>query len=92
MQRTRRGVFDRRHSLFLVWGIADVSSSPAGLSQSCAGGAYAAFSSSDFWFFFLARLSNSFGTNIMIPALGWKVYALTRSPLDVWSRSLVVRV
>jgi MFS family permease len=58
-----------------------VSSSPAGLSQSRAGGAYAAFSSSDFRFFFLARLSNSFGTNIMIPALGWQVYALTRSPL-----------
>lgn len=43
--------------------------------------AYAPFASRDFRFFFLARLSNSFGTNIMMPALGWQIYALTHSPL-----------
>jgi MFS family permease len=43
--------------------------------------AYAAFAFRDFRLFFLARLSNSFGTNIMMPALGWQIYALTHSPL-----------
>lgn len=44
-------------------------------------GAYAVFAHRDFRLFFLARLINSFGTNIMMPALGWQIYAMTRSPL-----------
>ncbi len=31
--------------------------------------------------FFLARITNNFGTNIMMPTLGWQIYALTRDPL-----------
>jgi len=45
------------------------------------GGAYGPFAHRDFRLFFLARLANSFGTNIMMPALGWQVYTLTHAPL-----------
>lgn len=41
---------------------------------------YGAFTSRDFRFFYAARLSNNFGTNIMMPTLGWQIYALTRDP------------
>jgi len=57
-----------------------------------AGEAYAAFASRDFRLFFLARLINGFGTNIMIPALGWQIYALTRSPLALGLIGLAVFV
>jgi MFS family permease len=52
---------------------------PAALPSSQ--GAYAVFAHRDFRLFFLARLINAFGTNIMMPALGWQIYAMTRSPL-----------
>ncbi|PNU05535.1 MFS transporter [Novosphingobium guangzhouense] len=41
---------------------------------------YGAFASRDYRFFFASRLANSFGTNIMMPTLGWQIYALTRDP------------
>jgi MFS family permease len=42
---------------------------------------HAAFRHRDFRFFFAARISNNLGTNVMLPALGWQIYALTRDPL-----------
>ncbi|MCE7796125.1 MFS transporter [Sphingobium sufflavum] len=42
---------------------------------------YAAFAFRDYRMFFLARITNNFGTNIMMPALGWQIYTLTRDPL-----------
>ena len=54
--------------------------------------AYAPFASRDFRLFFLARLSNAFGTNIMMPALGWQIYVLTHSPLALGTLGLCVFV
>lgn len=45
--------------------------------------AFAAFRQGEFGLFYLARISNNLGTNIMLPALGWQVYALTRDPLSL---------
>lgn len=42
--------------------------------------AFAAFRSRDFRWFYLARMSNNLGTNVMLPTLGWQIYALTRDP------------
>ncbi|WP_206238996.1 MFS transporter [Novosphingobium terrae] len=56
------------------------------------GGAYAPFAHRDFRLFFLARLVNSFGTNIMMPALGWQIYAMTHSPLALGVIGIVVFV
>lgn len=42
--------------------------------------AFAAFRSRDFRWFYLARMSNNFGTNVMLPTLGWQIYAMTRDP------------
>lgn len=43
--------------------------------------AFAAFRSRDFRWFYLARMSNNLGTNIMLPTLGWQIYAMTRDPM-----------
>lgn len=43
--------------------------------------AIAAFRSREFRWFYVARISNNFGTNVMLPTLGWQVYAITRDPL-----------
>ncbi|MDB5724411.1 MAG: hypothetical protein JWQ16_1165 [Novosphingobium sp.] len=42
---------------------------------------HAAFASRDFRLFFFMRLTNNLGTNIMMPTLGWQIYALTRDPV-----------
>jgi MFS family permease len=43
--------------------------------------AHAAFHSREFKWFYIARLSNNFGTNIMWPTLEWEIYDITRSPV-----------
>jgi len=53
---------------------------------------YAAFASRDYRYFFAARLANSFGTNIMMPALGWQIYKLTRDPFALGMIGLAVFV
>lgn len=42
--------------------------------------ALAAFRSREFRWFYLARIANNLGTNIMLPTLGWQIYQLTRDP------------
>lgn len=42
---------------------------------------HAAFRHRDFRMFFTARIFNNLGTNVMLPALGWQIYAFTRDPL-----------
>ncbi|QJU57364.1 MFS transporter [Sphingomonas sp. AP4-R1] len=44
---------------------------------------YAAFAHPEFRLFFFARLANNLGTNIMLPALGWQIYALTHDALAI---------
>jgi MFS family permease len=53
---------------------------------------YGAFASRDYRYFFAARLANSFGTNIMMPALGWQIYALTRDPFALGMIGMAVFV
>jgi len=50
----------------------------------------AAFAHRDFRMFLLARITNNFGTNIMLPALSWQIYALTRDPLALGLIGLAV--
>lgn len=42
---------------------------------------HAAFASRDFRLFFFMRLTNNLGTNVMMPTLGWQIYAMTRDPI-----------
>src|ERR1700709_2777659 len=51
---------------------------------------HAAFAYRDFRMFFVARIANNFGTNIMMPALGWQIYALPRDPLALGLIGLAV--
>jgi MFS family permease len=44
---------------------------------------HAAFASRDFRLFFAMRLTNNLGTNVMMPTLGWQVYALTHNPVSL---------
>jgi MFS family permease len=53
---------------------------------------YAAFGSRDFRLFFFMRLINALGTNIMMPTLGWQIYALTRDPVALGLIGLAVFV
>lgn len=54
--------------------------------------AFAAFRSGDFRWFYAARVANNLGTNIMLPTLGWQVYALTRDPFALGMVGLAVFV
>lgn len=54
--------------------------------------AFAAFRSREFRWFYLARIANNFGTNIMLPTLEWQVYRLTRDPLALGLVGLAVFV
>ncbi len=43
----------------------------------------AAFRHRDYRFFYVMRLCNMMGTNIMMPTLGWQIYDLTHNPLSL---------
>ena len=43
----------------------------------------AAFRHRDYRLFYATRLCNMFGTNIMMPTLGWQIYKLTHDPLSL---------
>lgn len=53
---------------------------------------YGAFVSRDYRYFFAARLANSVGTNFMMPASGWQIYALTRDPFALGMIGMAVFV
>lgn len=53
---------------------------------------HAAFASRDFRMFFLMRITNNLGTNVMMPTLGWQIYALTRDPLALGMIGMAVFV
>ncbi len=52
----------------------------------------AAFRHRDYRFFYVTRLCNMFGTNIMMPTLGWQIYRLTHDPLSLGLIGLFVFV
>lgn len=53
---------------------------------------HAAFTHRDFRLFYTARMSNNLGTNVMMPALGWQIYAMTRDPFALGLIGLAVFV
>jgi MFS family permease len=52
----------------------------------------AAFRHNEYRLFYGTRLCNMFGTNIMMPTLGWQIYKLTHDPLSLGLIGLAVFV